>query len=99
MAVNESRESDGESFPHLLRARYDVDRGVKEVAGTVLGPNKLRFVMLDGFRFKVGQDDYLLIYNNIDRPGMLAKVGSALSQHMRISRVCRSHGQRSARIP
>jgi len=77
-AVNECRESEGESFPHLLRVRYDVDRGV---AGTVFGANTLRFVMLDGFRFELGPEGYLLIYNSIDRPGMLAKAGSVLSHH------------------
>jgi D-3-phosphoglycerate dehydrogenase len=38
-------------------------------------------VKLDGFRFEVRPEGYLLIYNNIDRPGMLARVGTILARH------------------
>jgi D-3-phosphoglycerate dehydrogenase len=37
--------------------------------------------MLDGFRFEVRPEGNLLIYTNVDRPGVLARVGGILARH------------------
>ncbi len=81
LAVNESRESEAEGFGSLLMVRCETDRGPREIAGSVFGSNTIRLVKLDGFRFEVRPEGYLLIYNNIDRPGMLARVGVILAAH------------------
>jgi D-3-phosphoglycerate dehydrogenase len=81
LVVNEQREGDAENFINLLRLRCETDQGSKDVAGTVFGTATVRLVMLDGFRFEANPEGYLLIYNNIDRPGMLARVGSILANH------------------
>jgi D-3-phosphoglycerate dehydrogenase / 2-oxoglutarate reductase len=81
LAVTEQRDSDGSTYTNLLRLRYETDRAVKEVAGTVFGPSTIRLVMLDGFRFEVRPEGYLLIYVNVDKPGMLARVGSILAKY------------------
>ena len=81
LQVNDSRDPVGESFANLLRVRYETDGDVKEVAGTVIGTSTARLVMLDGFRFEVKPEGLLLVYNNIDRPGALARVSTVLAQH------------------
>lgn len=80
LAVVNQRESDGENFTNLLRVRYETDQEVKDVAGTVFGTSSIRLVKMDGFRFEVKPDGYLLIYNNVDKPGMLARVGGVLAK-------------------
>jgi D-3-phosphoglycerate dehydrogenase len=81
LAITELRDADGETFTNLLRLRYETDRAAKEVAGTVFGPSTIRLVMMDGFRFELNPEGYLLIYTNVDKPGMLASVGSILAAH------------------
>lgn len=81
LVVNEQRESDGENYTNLLRVRYETEQGAREAAGTVFGSTTVRFVKLDQFRFEVRPEGHLLIYNNIDKPGMLARVGSILARH------------------
>jgi D-3-phosphoglycerate dehydrogenase len=81
LVVHEAREGEAEHFANLLRVRYETEGGVREVAGTVFGRSSPRFVMMDGFRFEVNPAGYLLVYTNIDRPGVLARVGSILSRH------------------
>ncbi|MCZ6775752.1 MAG: phosphoglycerate dehydrogenase [Ignavibacteria bacterium] len=81
LAITEQRDVDGETFTNLLRLRYETDRAAKEVAGTVFGPSTIRLVMMDGFRFELNPEGYLLIYTNVDKPGMLARVGSILAAH------------------
>ncbi len=81
MTVSEQRDPDGENFSNLLRLRYHTGQGAQEVAGTVFGASTIRLVKLNGFRFEVWPEGYLLIYTNVDRPGMLARVGSILAKH------------------
>ncbi len=81
LAVKEQREIDGENFVNLLGLRYETDREVREVAGTVFAPSSIRLVKMDGFRIEVNPAAHLLIYVNVDKPGMLARVGSILATH------------------
>ncbi len=81
LAVSEQRDSARENFANLLAVRCETEKETKEVAGTVFGSSTIRLVNLDGFRFEVRPEGFLLIYNNIDKPGMLAKVGLILAKH------------------
>lgn len=81
LVVGEQRNSAGENFTNLLGLRYKTEKETKEVAGTVFGSSTIRLVKLDNFRFEVRPEGYLLVYNNIDKPGMLAKVGLILAKH------------------
>jgi len=81
LAVGETREPEGGNYPNLLSVRYVTDKEVKECAGTVFGSSSVRLVTIDGFRFEVRPEGDLLVYNNVDRPGMLARVGAVLARH------------------
>ena len=81
LVVSEYRDQVGESFANMLGIRYEAGGQTKEVAGTVFGSSTPRLVKLDAFRFEVRPEGFLLIYNNIDRPGMLARVGLVLAKH------------------
>jgi D-3-phosphoglycerate dehydrogenase len=81
LAVNEEREGEPKQYGILVRVKYETETGVREVAGTVFGRSGVRFVQIDGFRFEVNPEGTLLVYNNIDKPGMLAQVGSILARH------------------
>ncbi|MBM2839474.1 MAG: phosphoglycerate dehydrogenase [Bacteroidetes bacterium] len=81
LVVGEQRGITGENFTNLLGFRYKTEKETKEVAGTVFGSSTIRLVKLDSFRFEVRPEGFLLIYNNIDKPGMLARVGLILAKH------------------
>ena len=81
LGVREEREEEAEHYGNLVRVKYETHKGVREVAGTVFGRSGVRLVEMDGFRFEVNPEGFLLVYNNVDRPGMLARVGSVLARH------------------
>lgn len=81
LIINEQRERGGGDFPNMVRVRYQTERDEREVAGTVFGSSTIRLVQMDGFRFEIRPEGHLLVYNNVDRPGMLARVGSILAGH------------------
>jgi D-3-phosphoglycerate dehydrogenase len=80
IAVNETREESVSAYVNLLRLRYEIRSGsTLELEGTVIGTSSLRLVGIDGFRLEVNPEGFLLFYHNIDRPGMLARVGAVLA--------------------
>jgi D-3-phosphoglycerate dehydrogenase len=81
LTVSEQHEPERGDYANVLRVRFVADGGTRELAGTVFGSSNPRLVRLDEFRFEVRPDGYLLIYNNIDKPGMLALVGGVLAKH------------------
>ena len=81
VVLNEHADTEGDRFDHLLRVRYSAGGTTHEVAGAVFGTDTVRFVGLDGFRFDVRPEGTLLVYRNVDRPGILARVGSILAAH------------------
>jgi len=81
LAVGETREPEEGNYPNLLRLRYTTDKEVREFAGTVFGTSAVRLVSIDNFRFEVRPEGDLLVYTNVDRPGMLARVGEVLARH------------------
>jgi D-3-phosphoglycerate dehydrogenase len=81
ITVTELRGTARSDYSNLVSVRYETESSAREVAGSVFGHSAIRLVHMDGFTFEVNPEGYLLIYKNIDRPGMLARVGAILAQH------------------
>jgi len=78
--VTEHREGEGKSFRHLLTVGYETEEEKRSISGTVFGSSNLRIVKINEFYLEVNPEGHLLIYSNVDRPGMLASVGSILAK-------------------
>jgi D-3-phosphoglycerate dehydrogenase len=81
LVINEQRDVDSGSFKDLLQLRFETNHRAHEVSGTVFGESTIRFVRIDGFRFEVNPEGSLLVYYNVDKPGMLARVGGILARY------------------
>lgn len=81
LTVTEQRDGASGNYTNLLQLRFTDDAGEREVAGTVFSSSTIRLVRVDGFRFELNPEGHLLVYNNIDKPGMLARVGTILAAH------------------
>ena len=80
VVVNERREQEAENFLNLLTIEYETEKEKRSVSGTVFAQTNIRIVKIDGYYLEVKPEGYLLFYSNIDRPGMLASVGSILAK-------------------
>jgi len=81
LSVAELRDSNSEHFRNLLHLSFRDDASEHSISGTVYGSESPRVVEIEGFRFEFNPEGYLLLYNNVDKPGMLAKVGAVLAAH------------------
>lgn len=81
IGLNDRREdSTGGNYSQLITVAYETDKEKRKMSGTVFGTHAMRIVMVDDYRVEVEPTGYMLFYWNIDRPGMLAAVGSVLAK-------------------
>ncbi|OGC03659.1 phosphoglycerate dehydrogenase [candidate division WOR-1 bacterium RIFOXYA12_FULL_43_27] len=79
--VTEKKQKEVKNFASLIVIKIVTDKATHEVGGTVFGKNDFKLVNLDGFSIDASPVGYLLVLGNIDRPGMIGKVGSLLGKH------------------
>ena len=75
-----------EIYNNLISVVLKTDKDSLLISGTVFGNENLRIVEVDGFLVEFNPSGDVLLYKNIDKPGMLAKVGGILaSQQINIA--------------
>jgi D-3-phosphoglycerate dehydrogenase len=79
ISVSETSEPEGGPYTNVLTVECGSGRGVRSLSGTVFGSDLLRIVQIDRYLFEVIPEGHLLLYKNVDRPGMLASAGSILA--------------------
>ena len=79
LRIEEQRESARGNYTNLLEVTLESNGETYSVAGTIFGTDDLRLVQIDDYWLEVKPEGHLLLYRNVDRPGMLASVGSILA--------------------
>lgn len=79
VVINEKREGENETYTHLISLSYETNKEKRSFSGTVFGNSHARIVQIYGYPLEINPEGHLLIYTNIDKPGMLASVGSILA--------------------
>ncbi len=67
------------NYSQLLTVEYETDKERRKISGTVFGSKAIRIVQVDDYGVEIEPIGYMLFYWNIDRPGMLAAVGTVLA--------------------
>lgn len=77
--VIETRSSRARSYANLISVQLrDGAGGVDWVEGTVLHPENLRLVSVDGVTLEIPLTPYMLLIRNEDVPGVIGRVGTVL---------------------
>lgn len=79
VAIREERDTARGGFTNLLEVELDADGSSRLVAGTVFDTDEARLVRVDEYWMEVKPEGHLILYRNVDRPGMLASVGQILA--------------------
>jgi len=67
-------------YTNLIEVVLETDGGRRRVAGTIFGADDPRVVRVDDYWLEVRPEGWMLFYQNVDRPGMLAHVGRILAE-------------------
>jgi D-3-phosphoglycerate dehydrogenase len=79
IVLNEIKSNDNQNFKNLISAEFVGEETKKTISGTVFGNEEIRIVMVDGYRIELKPEGSMLLYKNIDKPGMLATVSKVLA--------------------
>jgi len=77
--TNEIKTGANSSYTNLLTVEFETDKETRSLSGTVFGSNEIRIVSIDSFHIELKPEGHMLVYKNIDKPGMLATVGKILA--------------------
>ncbi len=79
--IVESKSKEIKDFGSLISLKITTEKETREVGGTIFSGIGDRLVSIDGFRVDAAPYGYMLILSNIDKPGMIGKVGTFLGSH------------------
>jgi len=78
--VEEAKESMTSAFLSLISLKLKTDQGMTSVSGTLYNRTDPRIVELNGFDVEIIPSDNMLIFSNIDKPGLIGNIGTTLGQ-------------------
>lgn len=78
--IKETTGPGTQAFNDLITIRLDGSAVFNKIAGSVFGDDDFRVVEIDGFGIELHLEGEIILYTNIDKPGMLAAVSSALAK-------------------
>ncbi|MEE9220490.1 MAG: ACT domain-containing protein, partial [candidate division NC10 bacterium] len=79
--VVESKSSQEEDYASLISVVIQTDRGQCVVAGTLFSRREPRVVRIDEFSLEAVPEGHLLVFSNLDVPGVIGKIGTLLGQN------------------
>ncbi len=77
--VNQIKSEESRAYLNLISAEIKFAGSGRVIEGTVVGKNELRIVNIDGFQVEFNPEGSIVIYYNIDKPGVLANFSKVLA--------------------
>lgn len=78
-SVSETKKSDDKNYQDLITVKIGDASDYKQISAAVFGPGDYRIVEIDGFGIELRLEGDILMYQNVDKPGMLAAVAGTLA--------------------
>jgi len=78
--LSETTKSDDKNYHDLITVTLGDSSHYAQISAAVFGPGDYRIVEIDGFGIELRLEGDILMYQNIDKPGMLASVASTLAK-------------------
>lgn len=79
LKVKETLSKESKTYSDLIRISIEGKSIFKQFAATNFGEGDFRIVEIDGFGIEISLEGIVVLYKNIDKPGMLAAVSSAMA--------------------
>lgn len=79
--ITETNESEHVTYKNLITVSCSLNGEIVTLGGTIFGKNEIRIVQVNEYSMDIHPTKYMLLYENIDKPGMLASVGSVLAKN------------------
>lgn len=80
LEVIEGKDDEVKDFVNIITTSLKTDKVTHSIAGKIFGKDDPRIVSIDGFRIDAVPKGNMLIISNIDRPGVIGKIGTILGR-------------------
>jgi D-3-phosphoglycerate dehydrogenase len=95
LKVQETATKSAGTFAELITIDLGKKAPYRKICATIFGENDFRIVMIDDFHIELKLDGDLVLYRNVDKPGMLAAVSSAFAaQDINIAALSLGRGEK-----
>lgn len=74
----ESKRSHLDKYTNLITVKFTTKKGSQSVSGTVFAKEEMRIVDFFGYKLDFEPSPYILAIQNIDKPGMIGRIGTLL---------------------
>lgn len=74
----ESKSSQLEKYTNLITVKFTTKKGSQSVSGTIFAKEEMRIVDFFGYKLDFEPSPYVIAVQNIDKPGMIGRIGSTL---------------------
>jgi D-3-phosphoglycerate dehydrogenase len=81
LRVTETSTTESSDYASLVSAELRTDRGSTSVAGAVFFKRDARFVQVDGFSLEAVPQGWMLVFANLDVPGVIGRIGTLCGRH------------------
>ena len=81
LKIKETTVSETKTYQDLITIKLEEGAEYRTLSASVFGDDDYRIVEIDGFGIELRLEGDILMYKNVDRPGMLAAVSSTLADH------------------
>jgi D-3-phosphoglycerate dehydrogenase len=81
LKVSETSTTEAQDYASLIEAELATDRGAASVAGTVFFKREARFVRIDGYPLEALPQGWMLVFANLDVPGVIGRIGTLCGRH------------------
>ena len=78
ISIIEAKAERVKNFSDMISIQAITDRGTNTIEGTVFADLKGRIIGIDQFRVDLIAEGNFLFFTNLDRPGVIGKIGSVL---------------------
>ncbi|MDR3120751.1 MAG: phosphoglycerate dehydrogenase [Clostridiales bacterium] len=78
ITVSETKGANLEKYTNLITLTFTTDERVEQISGTVFAKEEIRVVDFFGYKLDFEPTPNVVAIQNIDRPGMIGKIGTAL---------------------
>lgn len=80
LKISQTKSASPQAYNNLLHVEFESSGGKYSLSGTVFGNNEPRIVSMDQYYLELKPEGLMIIYKNIDKPGMLAAVSKVLAE-------------------
>lgn len=79
--IKSSLEQEHKNYRYIISSEIETQEKINKISGTIFGKEEIRIVEIDNYKLDFIPGKYMVLIENIDRPGMLATISGIFANN------------------